>query len=1110
MTQGANILKEKLDEFIRKYYINRFLQGLLLGVGGLIAFFLFASLLEYFGHFGKVVRSILFFSFVGFGVFVLVYFWILPVLKWMRIGKVISYTSASELIGAHFPDIKDKLLNTLQLQEQAEATDNELLVASINQRIQGLSPFKFTTAIDLNASAKHYGKYTLLPLGALVIIMVFQSGIITKPAERILEFNKHFAKEAPYQFILKNTSLKVLKNSDYNFELELKGKDIPVSMFIEVDNHLIKMESVGKNTFAYQMSNLTTNHIFYFTDGEFNSNQYELEVLPNPTLVNFKVNVKYPAYINRKDEVLNNVGDFTIPQGTELEWQIQTKDVESLNFLFENQKSEFTKSEDLYSVKAKVIHPVNYHIQLLNKYISNNDTMHYAIQVVNDRYPGIGAEQKRDSINPFVVYFYGKADDDYGISRLNFVYKDITNNSALKYLPVNIGRGTDEIFYYMVDLRNLVKTSGNELEYYFEVWDNDAVNGKKSSKSQVFKSQAPSEEQLRKETESGSKSMKSKMAQMMKDIEAMQKKGNDIKRELLESDNMDWMQQQKLKDFINEQKKLEQKIEEIKKDNAVQNEKQQQIDPLEEELLQKQKELDKLINDLMSPEMKDLLKKLEEMVKQQNKEGIQNQLDKMKMNNEEIKKELDRSLEQFKQLEIEKKVNEQSSALEKLAEKQKELMEKTLDKTESKESLKQQQDQLKKEFEQLKKEIKETEQKNKELETPMNMESTDKEQQSIEQEMQESSDNLNKNQNKKAGESQKKAADEMQEMANKMKKSLQQAQEQQQEEDYYTLRQILENLVELSVQQEDLMAQFKDNRYYSPKYVELSAQQQKLKESAKMVEDSLLALSKRQIHIKSFVNKEISNINYYMNQAIEDFSKVVTSRGLSNQQYVMTGLNNLALMLSESLKNMQEDMKEKKNNGNSQCQNPGKNKSKKNGKDGKPQNTMQGMKKMQEELNKQLQEMKDGKSQGKNPNAEQYAKIAARQEAIRRELERLQKLLKEEGKPGALGDLEKTKQLMEQQEKDLVNKQINPETVKRMQEIETRMLEHEKAEREQDMDNQREAETAKEVEKEMPPAIKEYLEKKAKEMELLRSVPNELSPYYKDRVRVYFQKLGNV
>jgi hypothetical protein len=171
---------------------------------------------------------------------------------------------------------------------------------------------------------------------------------------------------------------------------------------------------------------------------------------------------------------------------------------------------------------------------------------------------------------------------------------------------------------------------------------------------------------------------------------------------------------------------------------------------------------------------------------------------------------------------------------------------------------------------------------------------------------------------------------------------------------------------------------------------------------------------------------------------------------------------------------------------------------------------MSGMKQMQDEINKQMQEMKNGKQQGKNPGTEQYAKIAAQQEALRREIERLQKILKEEGNSGALGDLEKTKQLMEQQERDLVNKQINQETMRRMQEIETRMLEHERAEREQKTDNKREAEQANAVENEMPAAMKAYLEKKAREMELLRSVPTNLSPYYKDRVRVYFQKVGTV
>jgi hypothetical protein len=221
----------------------------------------------------------------------------------------------------------------------------------------------------------------------------------------------------------------------------------------------------------------------------------------------------------------------------------------------------------------------------------------------------------------------------------------------------------------------------------------------------------------------------------------------------------------------------------------------------------------------------------------------------------------------------------------------------------------------------------------------------------------------------------------------------------------------------------------------------------------------------------------------------------------------MTGLNNLAVMLSESLKQMQESMKEKKDQKKGQCKNPGK-KPGKPGQSGKPK--MSGMKQMQDEINKQLQEMKSGKQQGKNPGTEQYAKIAAQQEALRREMERLQKLLKEEGNSGALGDLEKTKQLMEQQERDLVNKQINQETMRRMQEIETRMLEHERAEREQKTDNKREAEQANAVENEMPPAMKAYLEKKAREMELLRSVPTNLSPYYKDRVRVYFQKVGTV
>jgi hypothetical protein len=1102
---NKNILEAKLDEYIRKYYLNQSLRGLLIGMALVLLYLLLALLLEFFGHFGTTVRMLMFFVFVSLSLLVFTLAFVFPILRRYKVLKSITRKEASSMIGTFFPEIKDKLLNTLQLQDQSEQVNNELLLASIQQRIENLKPFTFSSAISLGNSAKKYGRYTLIPVLVFVFILIFQSSMITKPAKRIIGFNQQFAKEAPFEFILKNKNLNLIRNSDCELLVELKGKQIPAVLYVNIDGHLIKMEQMTKTLFSHTLYNLSSSHLVVFTDGDYESIQYNLNVLPKPNLNSFEVKLNYPSYINKKNEVLKNIGDFTVPEGTKLDWIFEAVDADLINFNINGKDFQLEPNGRLFSFNYSAHKNSNYNIVLQNKFIQDHDTIKYSLQVVPDRYPGIVAEQTIDSINPFKYYFYGKLDDDYGISKLQFVYKG--EDGILKYLPVNVGKSTDEIFYYMIDLTQFKGSESSSFEYYFEVWDNDAVNGRKSSKSQLFKVQTPSEKELRADAENSSSSVKSKLNETMREIQNLQKKSSELSKDLMDKSELDWAQEQKIKDFINEQKKLEQKLESIKTENLKNNEKQKQLSPLDQELLDKQKELDKLFNEILTPEMKALLKKLEESLKQQNKDAVQQQLEKMNQSNDEMKKQVDRALEQFKQMELEKRINEHANALEKLAQEQKELAKKTEEKLLSKDELAKEQEALNKKFEELKKDMEKTDEKNKALESPLELEDTKAEQESIQENLNESSESIDKKQNKKAAESQKKSADEMEKLAEKMKKSMEQSKEDQAQEDYYTLRQILENLIELSVQQEALMSRMKDMHSYNPKYVELSSLQQKLKENAKMVEDSLLALSKRQIHIKSFVNKEIGNINYNMDAAIEYFGKVQIQGGTSRQQYVMTGLNNLAVMLSESLKQMQESMKEKKDQKKGQCKNPGK-KPGKPGQSGKPK--MSGMKQMQDEINKQLQEMKSGKQQGKNPGTEQYAKIAAQQEALRREIERLQKLLKEEGNSGALGDLEKTKQLMEQQERDLVNKQINQETMRRMQEIETRMLEHERAEREQKTDNKREAEQANAVENEMPPAMKSYLEKKAREMELLRSVPTNLSPYYKDRVRVYFQKVGTV
>ena len=179
----------------------------------------------------------------------------------------------------------------------------------------------------------------------------------------------------------------------------------------------------------------------------------------------------------------------------------------------------------------------------------------------------------------------------------------------MKYIPVNVGKSTDEIFYYMIDLSQFKSAESAAFEYYFEVWDNDAVNGKKSSKSQIFKVQTPSEKELRADAENSSSSVKSKLNETMREIQNLQKKSSELSKDLMDKTELDWAQEQKIKDFINEQKKLEQKLENIKSENIKNNEKQKQLSPLDQELLDKQKELDKLFNEILTPEMKALLKK---------------------------------------------------------------------------------------------------------------------------------------------------------------------------------------------------------------------------------------------------------------------------------------------------------------------------------------------------------------------------------------------------------------------------------------------------------------------------------------------------------------------
>ena len=1119
MKYSYDILISKLDEFIRKYYKNLLVKGLIYAISLLAVFFILVITLEYFGRFDSLTRSILFFSFLSFSAIILFKFFVIPLLKLYRIGKIITYEQAANIIGKHFGSIQDKLLNTLQLKNIAltENDNSELIEAGINQKINQLKPIPFANAVDITANRK-YIKYAIIPVLIILLVLLARPKAITETSTRILNYNTYFEKPAAFQFEIENPRLEVIQQQDFELKVKLTGAEIPDEVYVMADGVKYKLQKQTTVNFTYTFKNLLKNISFQLEAAEITSKPYLLKVIPKPIILNFDIQLKYPAYTGKKDENIENIGDLVVPDGTKVEWRFVTRETTSLSFLYGDKNIILTqKGNSIFSYAAILRKSFSYSVKPENTQMKINDSLIYNVNVVPDAFPFIQIDEMKDSLYEKRLYFRGLIKDDYGFNKVIFHYRSFNAKDTLKMaetaVEIQINKLlTQQEFFYYFDMENLLTQAGDEVEYYFEVYDNDAINGSKVSRSQKMGFKAPSIKEIEKQTESNNQELKNDLEKTILDAKKLQKQIKDLNRKLLDKKSLNWEDKKQIKELLDKQKQVQESVEKINQQNKENAIKEQQYKKTDEEIAQKQKELEKLFQDIMTDEMKKMFEELQKLMDNIDKDKVGDMLEKMKMNSEDISKQLDRNLEVFKQLEFEKKLTENIDKLDKLAKEQNKLADETAKGDKSAEEMKKKQDDLNKEFEDFKKNVSDLEKKNKELENPNDFKRDENKENSISKEQKNSSDALGDKKPGKASKSQKSAGQQMQELADKMKESQQEMEQEQMGEDIETIRAILKSLLKISFRQEGLANRLQQISVKDPKYQEIINEQGNIKDDLKMVEDSLLALSKRQIKIQSIINKEIASINHNVELALNDLLAMNTVGYLGNfqnqnaigrQQYVMTSVNNLALLLNESMENMKQEMnsKKKEGKGNSSCSKPGSGK--------KSSKSMKSMRQMQEELNKQLDQMKsgskpNGKKQGQGQTmSEQLARMAAQQEAIRRQVQQYSEELKKQGeKPGnGINDLMNQ---MEKTETDLVNKIISQETLNRQKQILTRLLEHEKAEQKRDQEEKRESTEAKEQKFSNPNLFLQYKRIKANEQEILKSVPPAMNPFYKNKVNEYF------
>src|SRR5690554_2309636 len=315
-------LISQVDAFIRKYYKNLMIKGFLLFSILFLVTFLLVSGLEYIGRFNSFIRAVLFFSFIILNGYVLIKYFVTPLFKLFSFGKRISRYQAAKIIGDFFPNVNDKLLNTLQLKESTNDHPKNIafLQASIAQNSKQLNTLSFTSAIDYSANKK-FLRYFLPILTTVVLVGVMVPQFFTDSTERLFKYNQVFEIPPDFTFELDNKELLVEEGSSIDVMVTLKpqpGKALPNRVYLESEEGTFLMEKTANNKARYTLNNLNNDLPFRFKAANAISKTFTVDVVKRTSLGHLKVDINYPDYLNRNSESIKNPGDLIVPEGTQL------------------------------------------------------------------------------------------------------------------------------------------------------------------------------------------------------------------------------------------------------------------------------------------------------------------------------------------------------------------------------------------------------------------------------------------------------------------------------------------------------------------------------------------------------------------------------------------------------------------------------------------------------------------------------------------------------------------------------------------------------------------------------------------------------------------------
>lgn len=1089
----------RISSTARKDISVKLTRRALITLSSFITIALIAVVLESIFDFASPVRKVIFFGFLSAFFATAATILALAYLEYSARGSEEKINFYAQKIGGFFPAVKDNLANALQIYKSTKQKDKlfsqDLAAESINYINERTAGVNFSGIVTYSANKIYAFALGASILLSLILFAVFPS-TFQASAYRLVNYNYTFIENTlgiAYEISPGNAEIskgdnvklnaKILFN-DPNYktdEITLNTKTLS-NEGVELSSNSLKISAVSSNIFETTLANVNSNTAYWFEYRGIKSEEYKISITSRPVIKSVKITVYPPAYTRLPSRIIEGNEIYTIT-GSKVYIELDASDDLSKSLIVFNPGSEMqmelngANAVGSFTASANGNFKINVFKNFGDKEISNSNPQDYTLRVYPDEYPKINIiepESETQPSNTKEVLLRSRITDDFGFTKMRLAYKLAKSKYSppdkdyrFKDISVINTDATGLEVPYRWNLADLNPGTEDEIEYFVEIYDNDAVSGPKMSRSEVRKIVFPSLEALLNKTEKTKDEIENSLKSAYEDAMELKQELDELKEKLdknpeelgLNDPTKNQELQNKIQNIQNQFSATRQQLEELM--NDLQNNNQ-----ISQETLEKYMELQKMFQQIDSKELREMLKKLQEAMKNMNPDQLKEAMKNFHFDEESFKKSMEKTMELLQKILNEQKFGELTQKLDEITKEQDRIKEQTQNTNRSDKDkmneLSKSQEQLKKEYEEFQKQMKELVENMKKLnndEISKELEKLLQEMQkkNLEQKMNESSQNLQQGNKNRSQNSQQQLSQDLNKMNQMMQDILAQMINSENSKLMAKMMEILSQLQEMSKKQGELKEQSKElDEDSDPKEFQQNAKQQdELAQQLSKAIDQLMSLS-QQMPMTPQMMKSLGDAYNHMKDATQSLQGQDGESGNMSQGKAKESLDKAIERLQSLCQSGQ-----KPGDGSSLSQ------------------LLQALQQMiarQQAMNEKMGQIGPPSNQGQYSQEQmaQMQKLAVEQETIKKNLQQLNEEFKKhqemEGKK-LLGNLDQVQKDMMEIVKDLLDNSISPETRKRQEKILSRMLDFQLSAREKDFEKRRESRPGKDFDRTSPPEI---------------------------------------